>query len=101
MRPTKKRDGLNNWLLLLLLLAAAFKAEAAEPMGTYLTTNQPTAVMDDITFGDDLSEQRHGLKAMQSQSFRGGLEQPARKLLPGGGHPWEGGTLEWTMKVDP
>ena len=102
MRTTKTSGGgFKNWLLLLLLLAAAFKAEATELKGAYLPADQPTAVMDDISFGDGQSEQSHGLKAEKSESFRGGLDQPARKLLPGGSHPWEGGTLEWNMKVDP
>lgn len=47
------------------------------------------------------SEDRHQLKTERSESFRGGLGQPARKLLPGGSKLWRGGTLGWTMKVDP
>jgi len=78
-----------------------FKARAAEALGSSSAAEQPTAVIDKITFGDGVSEQSHGLNAVKSESFRGGLQQPARKLLPGGSHPWEGGTLEWTMKVDP
>ena len=110
MRPAKKSSGLNKILLLIPLLAAAFgygisgvsaKAQAAEGPPAYPPPGQPTTVLDDITFGDDLSEQTHGLKAEKSETSRGGLDQPARKLLPGGSHPWEGGTLEWTMKVDP
>jgi len=102
MKPIKKSSGsFDKGLLLLLLLTVAFKVDAKELSSTYLPANQPTAVVDDITFGDDLSEQNHGLKEEKSEALRGGLDQPARKLLPGGSHPWEGGTLEWTMKVDP
>ncbi|MGC3990869.1 MAG: hypothetical protein QM796_14565 [Chthoniobacteraceae bacterium] len=93
----KTRSRSNRWLLplLLLLLGAAFDYAKAEMV------DQPTAVEDEVTFGDVSSEQKHELKAELSEVFQGGLEQPARKLLPGGAHPWEGGTLEWTMKVDP
>jgi hypothetical protein len=111
MRPTKKIGGSREkWLLFFLVLAAAValgisdwsrKAKAAEVTSTNLPADEPTAVIDEITLGDDLSEQNHGLKAEKSEALRGGLDQPARKLLPGGSHPWEGGTLEWTMKVDP
>ncbi len=102
MRPTKTSGGgLGRWLPLFLLPAVAFKVAAAQPAGTYPPADQPTAVVDDILFGDGLSEQNHGLKAEESETFRGGLDQPARKLLPGGSHPWEGGTLEWKMKIDP
>jgi hypothetical protein len=92
---------LKHWLVAILLLPAAFKADSAGFTGIYMPADAPTAVLDYITFGDDLSEQKHGLKAEKTESFRGGLEQPARKLLPGGSHPWEGGTLDWTMKINP
>jgi len=62
---------------------------------------QPTPVLDEITFGDTSSEQSHELQPANSEVIRGGLDQPARRLLPGGEHPWEGGPLEWAMKVDP
>ena len=74
---------------------------AAEPTIPPAPADQPSAVVDNLAFGDARSEQEHGLKAEKSESFQGGMNQPARKLLPGGAHPWEGGTLEWTMKVDP
>ena len=77
------------------------QSESGRNWREYLTADQPTAVVDDITFGDEFSEQKHGLTEEKSEAFHGGLDQPARKLLPGGSHPWEGGTLEWTMKVDP
>lgn len=76
MRPAKKSNGLNRVLLLLPLLAAAFgygisgvsaKAQVAEGPPTYPPPGQPTTVLDDITFGDDLSEQTHGLKAEKSE----------------------------------
>ena len=76
-------------------------ANATASAAPYVPGDKPTAVVDDISFGDSASEQKHGLKEEKSEPFRGGLDQPARKLLPGGSHPWEGGTLEWTMNVDP
>jgi len=108
MRPTKKYGGARNrWLLFLLLMPAVFgcgrsgSIAGAEPAATNVAPDQPTAVLDEIVFGDAASEQTHGLNAVKSESYRGGLQQPARRLLPGGSHPWEGGTLEWTMRVDP
>ena len=59
------------------------------------------SAIDTIVFGDDSSEQSHGFKAERSETLRGGLDQPARRLLPGGGFAWQGGSLEWTAKTDP
>jgi hypothetical protein len=75
--------------------------QATASAATSLLRDKPTAVLDDILFGESASEQKHGLKEEKSEAFSGGLDQRARKLLPGGSHPWEGGTLEWQMKVDP
>lgn len=81
--------------------AGAGVEQATASAARALLRDKPTAVLDDIVFGESASEHVHGLKEEKSESFSGGLEQPARKLLPGGSHPWEGGTLEWQMKVDP
>jgi hypothetical protein len=74
---------------------------AAQLAAADVPADQPTVVVDEIAIGEDQSEQEHGIKAEKSETIQGGLGQPARRLLPGGSHPWEGGTLEWTMKVDP
>jgi len=74
---------------------------SAQQKATEEAANPATAIVDNITFGVADSEQKHGLKAENSKSLRGGLDEPARKLLAGGSRAWEGGTLEWTMNVDP
>ncbi len=57
--------------------------------------------IDTVIFGESTSEQSHAFKGDKSEVLHGGLDEPARRLLPGGEFPWQGGSLEWTMKVDP
>ena len=105
MLPTRDMNALRRPIQLLpVVLLAAFlplAAGAAPSQPDVRTGSQPTAVLDEIDFGANESETSHTLKATLSETIRGGLDQPARRLLPGGPHPWEGGSLEWTMKVDP
>lgn len=75
--------------LRLLLFLIPFTAMAATPL------------VDDLVLGDAAAESAHELKADKSEVVRGALEQPARRLLPGGTPAWEGGRLSFTMKVDP
>lgn len=89
--PSILSGGRRFWLGVLALLGAAQLAIAA----------RPTELIDIITVGDTASETAHALVADSSEAYRGALEQPARKLLPGGAHPWEGGRLTFRMKVDP
>jgi hypothetical protein len=62
---------------------------------------QPTSLLDQLTPGNDSSETSHQLTADKSETVDGALHQPARRLLPGGEHAWEGGHLRFMMKVDP
>ncbi len=57
--------------------------------------------VDTLSFGDAASEQGHGLTAEHSDTIEGGLGTPARRLLPRDPVSWEGGSLSFTMKVDP
>ena len=57
--------------------------------------------LDQIHFGDTASEHQRGFKDTSSEVIVGGLNQSARRLLGGGPNPWEGGSLAWTMKIDP
>lgn len=57
--------------------------------------------LDRLTFGDSASESAHALTAAHSETFTGGLGEPARRLLPRTPASWEGGTLAFTLKVDP
>jgi hypothetical protein len=76
------------YLPLLCILVAA-RVQAATP------------ALDDLLFGDTASEAKHAVKAVKSDMVYGALNCSARRLLPGGEQPWEGGRLSFTMKVDP
>ena len=58
-------------------------------------------MLDTLTFGDAASELAHRLTAQGSHMETGGLGEPARVLLPRTPQTWEGGTVSFTMKVDP
>ena len=58
-------------------------------------------IQDTLTFGNTASEQGHSLTAEDSRGVTGGLGDPARVLLPRSPPSWEGGTVSFTMKVDP
>ncbi|MEI7911008.1 MAG: hypothetical protein WCK77_15335 [Verrucomicrobiota bacterium] len=81
--------------------AAPTQPAAAAPAVAGAPQSLPEAGIDQLSFGDVDSERDHGFKAERSESFQGGLSQPARRLLAGGPNFWEGGSLEWSMKVDP
>ena len=57
--------------------------------------------MDEIIFGNHSSETRHRLAERASEVIKGGLEEPARRLLPIEGERVEGGHMTFRMKVDP
>ncbi|HEX9048330.1 MAG TPA: hypothetical protein VF988_14990, partial [Verrucomicrobiae bacterium] len=57
--------------------------------------------MDAITFGDAASELSHGLVQANSEIIQGGLGQPARRLLPLNPISYDGGSVTFTLKVDP
>lgn len=61
-----------------------------------------TGPLDSLTFGDQNAEQQHRLTAVHSEIIRGGLDQPARRLLPLEPTPeWRGGTLAFSLACDP
>ena len=76
-------------------------SDSAEPVAPNTPSGPATAPCDEIVFGDAASEGKHELKADHSEIAQGALDLPARKLLPGGPEPWEGGKVSFTMKVDP
>lgn len=92
----------------ILFSARPLKADTTAPVaGDQVRINRTVTngfvhpCIDLITFGDAASESRHGFTTEHSESFTGGLDQPARRLLAGGPFFWEGGFVGWTMKVDP
>lgn len=59
------------------------------------------ATLGQLLLGNPDSEQSHLLHAEHSDIIKGGLDQPARRLLPLDPPAWEGGRLSFVMKVDP
>src|SRR5947209_6031880 len=97
IKPNKLATILGEKTFRLALLAMAWVALLSSPSATRAQT--PTAIIDDLIVGDDKSEEKHKLKADKSEVFRDARGQSARRLLPGGEKPWEGGRLGFTMKV--
>jgi hypothetical protein len=64
---------------------------------------EPTVAvaLDSVILGDASSERMHQVTSEQCEVIRGGLGEPARRLLPGGPVSFEGGTVSFTLKVDP
>src|SRR5207244_282809 len=61
----------------------------------------PTPLTDSLVLGESASEQAHGLKSEQSQVIQGGLDQPARQLLPRQPLGDYGGSIFFILKCDP
>lgn len=93
-RLPKKRGA--RFLLLLMAVAGGLSGRQA-----VAGPAAAVAPVDVLVFGNDGSEQGHALKAVKSETLTGGLGEPARRLLAGGQEPWEGGSMSFTMKVDP
>lgn len=60
-----------------------------------------TKTVDEIIFGNTLSEKKHAFFEKSSQIIKGGISEPARILLPIEGERVEGGSMTFKMKVDP
>ncbi|MCW3099634.1 MAG: hypothetical protein JWL77_5252 [Chthonomonadaceae bacterium] len=92
-------------LALLSGLALAIPAHSATPSSggrvAGKTTRKASALTDTLQLGNARSEQAHGLAATLSDVIVGGLGQPARRLLPQNPVSWQGGSIAFTLKVDP
>ena len=77
------------------VIASAFVAMTA------VRAAQSAAIVDTIVFGDAASESAHALSAEHSEVMAGGLGEPARRLLPLAPVSWQGGSVAFTLKVDP
>lgn len=75
-------------VLLVILSLPAVQSLAADP------------ILDTVKFGDSDSEQSHQFSEDHSEIIQGGLNQPARQLLPFEPVSYEGGRINFTMKVD-
>lgn len=58
-------------------------------------------LLDTLTLGDAASEQQHHLVSDHSDTVAGGLGQSARRLLPLDPPQIDGGSVAFTMKVNP
>jgi len=58
-------------------------------------------VLDTLVLGNEPSETAHRASADHSEVIAGGLGEKARRMLPGGALPWQGGVLAFSLKVDP
>lgn len=58
-------------------------------------------INDEIHFGNVQSENKHVLVSNESEIYKGGLDETARRLLPGNPETWQGGTMSFKMNVDP
>ena len=62
----------------------------------------PAATIDSLSFGDATSETAHDVHGSGSEIVdRGGLAQPARRLLPKAPQDVYGGEISFTMRIDP
>lgn len=68
---------------------------------TVLYSPAQTETIDEIVFGNTVSEESHAFSSDGSMAVIGGLDEPARRLLPLSPASWDGGTMTFTMKVDP
>ncbi|MCZ4223465.1 hypothetical protein O0931_09165 [Pedobacter sp. SJ11] len=72
-----------------------------------ILVSHSTAVMaqrtnnDVLDFGNTSSEEKHSLKANESEIIEGGLNEPARILLPRKTVAFDGGTMAFKMSIDP
>ncbi|MDD3167783.1 MAG: hypothetical protein PHN20_10210 [Bacteroidales bacterium] len=58
-------------------------------------------VRDELVFGSTKSESRHDFVGVRTESYIGGMQSTARRMLPPVEDHWEGGTMSFRMKVDP
>ena len=58
-------------------------------------------IVDQVQFGEASAEKSHDLSTERGDRFVGALDLPALRLMPPRKKGWRGGTVTFTMKVDP
>jgi hypothetical protein len=86
-------------LLLVWLPALAVFAQVIRPEPALAAEAMP--LVDSIVFGNAASEAAHQFSDTRSEKIVGGLSESARRLLPLQPGSWEGGSVIFTVKVDP
>ncbi len=81
--------------------AGALAVLTVAGLTTTVFAGESSAIVDSIAFGDSNSETNHAFTASRGEIITGGLNEPARILLPMTNGAWEGGRLVFTLKVDP
>ncbi|UUE44622.1 fibronectin type III domain-containing protein [Pectobacterium aroidearum] len=99
MIPARLRKAL--LLTLALASATAFNAVSTIANSASAASVEATGIVDSITFGDKTSESGHDLNANNSQTIAGALGESSRKLLPFQQPGVDGGSLTFTMQIDP
>ncbi|EOR93925.1 hypothetical protein ADIARSV_2918 [Arcticibacter svalbardensis MN12-7] len=66
-----------------------------------LTLASANTVKDSLQFGNQQSENLHGVKAELSEIINGKFNLSARKLLPPKEEGWRGGRISFNVNVDP
>ncbi|MDR3708206.1 MAG: hypothetical protein P4L33_07880 [Capsulimonadaceae bacterium] len=84
-----------------LLLAALIGISTMTSSCAKAAADGGTPNFDSVYFGNNASETAHSVVAIASDTIAGGLGQPARRLLPLTPVSYKGGTLTFTLKVDP
>ena len=60
-----------------------------------------SSYIDMVQFGNAENEKNHGFTAVLTEVMKGGMNEPARKMLPRNPVSFDGGTMAFQMKVDP
>lgn len=84
----------------MIFVAGVMLLVAFAPRST-LSAGESPAILDAIAFGNISSEKNHNFNPERSEVIRGGLGEPARRLLPATTNYFEGGRMAFTLKVDP
>lgn len=66
-----------------------------------LTSLHAADPVDTLIFGNADSEKAHSLTIEHGETITGGLDEPARRLLPLEPQSWQGGVMSFKIKVDP
>ncbi len=86
---------------MLATVTIAPAASPAAPVPQTASVAQTGGILDTLSFGNPASEKAHATAVDQSKIVTGGLGETARVLLPRASTDWQGGTLAFTMKVNP
>lgn len=69
-------------------------------MALFIINSASAQIVDVLALGNPASESTHKIIQQESKIIKGALNEPARVLLPVG-NSWKGGSVSFTMKVDP